>query len=66
MQFLPVKKSTPASKTEYIQKYTRQNTAALGGEGFISIDKSLESKEIINRISKIPPKVPPSKIDWGL
>ena len=35
-------------------------------EGFTSIDKSLESKEIRNRISKIPPKVPPSRIDWGL
>jgi hypothetical protein len=35
-------------------------------EGFPSIDKSLKIKEIINCISKIPPKVPPSKIDWGL
>ena len=34
-------------------------------EGFTSIDKSLQSKEIGYRIRKIPPKVPPSKIDSG-
>jgi hypothetical protein len=37
-----------------------------GRRGFLSIDKSLESKEIRNSISKIPPKVPPSRIHWGL
>jgi hypothetical protein len=34
-----------------------------GRGGFLSICISLESKEIRNTISKIPPKVPPSIID---
>jgi hypothetical protein len=35
------------------------------GEGFISAYKPLQSKEIRNRIGKIPPKIPPSRIHWG-
>jgi hypothetical protein len=37
----------------------------MGGEGFISAYKPLQSKEIRNRIGKIPPKIPPSRIHWG-